>query len=340
MTNYDHLRPEWIAQYKEGTAINALSIEYNVSTYIIRKEIKDHVTIRRRIPVSEKTIQEWIALHNMGFSIKEISKKVGSSTTTVQRKLLEKGVIEVGERNKYGKYTKEWQRLYEEGKSLEEIADMYGCGRTTVTTHLCSVMEIKTVSEALRKNFLQDDYFEKINDVEKAYWLGYAFATVSFKLYETHPVLIFTTSSDKKDTLQELKEILQCKDKKIHEYVLGTVTLRLDGVKIIEDLQQKGIQEHDVDCSFIQSLPNELFFAFLRGYFKEKGFVHKETSAITLEGSPTFLYELQQLLIEKYPFSLELEEKDVDTFYMHIYQQDSIHTFLKWLEHPKQECMK
>lgn len=135
---------------------------------------------------------------------------------------------------------------------------------------------------------INENYFEKIDNQNKAYILGYIYADGCLTKGNN---LSFSCCFDNLESLQIIKNELQsehkiCKDINHSSYCPGATYYKLSIVnqKIYNDLIQLGVEPRKTfSCSFpdISKVPEEFVRHFIRGYFDGNGsiFCYSKTNA-------------------------------------------------------------
>lgn len=144
-------------------------------------------------------------------------------------------------------------------------------------------MEDKFMRQGVRKHYFDEDYFEIIDNEEKAYWLGFIAADgCIIKSSEYNSYRLYINISDKdKSHLELFQKCIKANDIKIQTYVNtegysskdGTVTSRivLNSYKMCMDLKKYNIHERkSYDIQF-PDIREDLKPHFLRGYFDGDG---------------------------------------------------------------------
>ena len=224
----------------------------------------------------------------------------------------------------------EAEKLYISGKTLKEIGQYFGVSDETIRQKfLKNNVEIKSLKIAKRKYSLNEDFFEVIDDENKAYFLGFMYADgwvngnvmgielseqdlnilISFqKLLETEKPLIFRKA--RKNTQQ-------------NQY-----TFKISSDKIVDDLKKMGVVENKTHITKfrLDSFKNEdMVRHFIRGVFDGDGTVNK--NYVSIVGNGEFLNG-----IKKY-----LETKEIQ---FGLYDSDCKATNIKRLSFNNQKTLK
>lgn len=131
-------REEMISLYNKGYSIYSIAKKFNRSRACVRKRIGSRAKISCAINnsgITDKKIKKMNDMFNEGFTIEEISKEIGISTSSIIYRLSHSGNrtpnthVTKSEINKFIK-------LFKSGKTHAEIAGICGRGTTTVSRHL------------------------------------------------------------------------------------------------------------------------------------------------------------------------------------------------------------
>lgn len=224
---------------------------------------------------------------------------------------------------------------------------------------VCKIKEPLIENEALYKSkygkyTVNQDYFEKIDNEWKAYWLGFLYAdgcvTIKNQNGKMKYALSLALCSEDKAHIEKFAHSLQSnapikvnptnyKDKKY-------VRLLITNKKICEDLSKLGcIPLKTLTLIFpkIGQVPDNLLRHFIRGYFDGDGCVHinkkKREASINFVGTLEFLTKVQQILEKECDFRpVKLQRKknnkayslqygylrSIEKFYRYLYKDCNI----------------
>lgn len=202
---------------------------------------------------------------------------------------------------------------YSKGESVLKISRDLSIGYYTVYNYL------KSNGFAIRKNDFtakkyqcDSDYFAKIDNEEKAYWLGFIYADgyLSKTQYKSD---VFGIALSKIDLphLERFKKdigfngpILGYTSSKGYSLHTEYVRITIRDQKVCQDLEKCGVFYHKTNILQFPDdsiVPNDLVSHFIRGYFDGDGcFTYhinangKLMSSIKICGTPKFLTELKK----------------------------------------------
>jgi len=200
----------------------------------------------------------------------------------------------------------------------KEIVDLYLNGELTKKIsskfNICSqtvynVLEKQGIYRKGNKHRLHKfniNYFEKIDSVDKAYFLGLLIADgynsensveIALKEEDKHILEIFANFVNYTGLIRFLKKRL-----KNHE---NKYRLRLNSVKMCKDLANLGCIRAKSHCAYFPDIPEEFHSHFIRGVFDGDGSVyinqkHKNSNTlrITFTGNDKLILKIQEILIK------------------------------------------
>ena len=200
-------------------------------------------------------------------------------------------------------------KMYQNNISLRQIAEKTHHSRAALSQMLEHLGIKKTKGNHYRKYFFDFNYFEKIDDEKKAYWLGFLYADGNIVKQDNrgYGEQEFKISVAKRD-----EEILE----KYKEDLKSTYPLRYDesshkqnpknqiqvicsyrSQKTVEDLKKLGcVENKSLILTFPneQQVPNEFIYDFIRGYFDGDGSItsYQGKYNINIVGTKDFISKL------------------------------------------------
>lgn len=158
--------------------------------------------------------------------------------------------------------------LYQQGQTHQEIANLLGVSRVCILNAL-KREGIQSRPSGDRKFFFNENFFEKIDSEEKAYWLGFIYADGSVN-HKTYSLEIELASIDK-GHLQKLAFIIGY-DGEITKTRQGKACrIRLHSRKLASDLKSLGIIRNKTNRLVEPVLEESLRKHFWRGVFDGDG---------------------------------------------------------------------
>ena len=194
--------------------------------------------------------------------------------------------------------------LYASGLSTIKVASITGIGRGGLNAQLKKRGLIRSNKINSRKYTVQHDYFNKIDNERKAYWLGFLYAD-GYITRNRKQKFVGVTQHEK-----DLKHIEQFRTDLSATYSIGHYISTGYGVEspycrllmtsdqMFDDLQSKGVL---LRKSLILTFPNEnivsasLIHHFIRGYFDGDGSFSKSSDGgfqVNILGTKEFLQRL------------------------------------------------
>lgn len=210
------------------------------------------------------------------------------------------------------------------GTSLRKLEEETGFNRKILSREIKKYLS-KETNFSNRKYKLNENYFEKIDSSEKAYWLG--FIAADGCVYQTGSgsnVLSFNLSVKDKNHLEKfLKAIESTANIKIVKgagFGIGTdiASLQINSNKMVKDLNNLGIVQKK---SLILNKPNidEKFYNdWIRGYFDGDGSITIKlpngNSQINFLGTKEVLTFIQETLRPEKINKLQLNDLNKNSF--------------------------
>lgn len=192
---------------------------------------------------------------------------------------------------------------FENDKSIRQIARELNCGKTTVLSYMKKfdlTPQRQRYNQYGRKYQYNDDFFENIDNEEKAYWLGFIMADG----YTLH------TKKQKR-----LRIALGLKDENhLNKFLFSidsNIDIKYDGknpyvdvnsTKMCDDLSKLGIVPNKSNNEIVPEISENLLSHFIRGLFDGDGswIITKhsncETMSFDLLSSKECLYEIQSIM--------------------------------------------
>lgn len=188
-----------------------------------------------------------------------------------------------------------------EKNTIDEILAKYDSGQSITRLnkeyHTTKVRDIllqnnrvvpeskKGFGGAKRKYTLNEDYFEKLDSKDKAYFLGFIYADGFItKRSQGQNILGITLAED--EPLEKFKKYINCNKpigiyKKINSYSDKSIEhkLALISDKLVSDIEKLGVIERKTLILTFPDLSKDLIPHFIRGYFDGDGsvFLHKDS---------------------------------------------------------------
>jgi len=341
MSKYAHLTPIWVEKYKEGASIRGIAKEYGVCKSTVKRNIDPYIEQRPLSP-TKKHAPKWKELYELGWSQKEIATKYKVSQSIVAKRLNELGVVARNEsgggaKPKFDKYLDEWVRLYEEEKKpLSEIARQYNCSIMTVSNVLDKKIEKRSYSESSRTYDLNETYFSDINSKEKAYWLGFVFASGSLVPRSASYAMQVVVAGQDKAHIQAFAEAVSS-EAPIFEREDGVLHTRFYSKLMFAELEKQGLKlgkQYEMDMPTFNS--NELTRSFIMGYVDGKSTLGQKRISLEIAGAYDLLCSMNKVFEEESGASLNLIKIDINEngqsrYKLTSFSKYSVIKLLQWL---------
>lgn len=333
---YEHKKEEWAVKYNNGMSFSAIAREEGVSKSTVQSVIKDIVIKRTKSPF-EQYANTWIHLYVVeAYTITQIASKYGTSHGVVRR-MLESHGIDTGRKEgkrKYEHLVSTWITQYENGMSLHEIARTCEASAQTILTYLRETdVEIREYAESSRKYQLDETYFEKIDTDEKAYWLGFFFASGSTLEHLSSWSIQISVSGLHIDRLEAFQEVIQTDKPPLKHKGENCYSLRLNSIHLFNQLRELGLKSNKLqEQVFPSALLPEYYSSFLLGYFDGKGGFYKRE--FQLAGTKSFLASVSNILITQLGILPKLVPiyKDNEYHYrLKIWKKGDIDKLAEWI---------
>jgi intein/homing endonuclease len=233
--------------------------------------------------IDRETINIIIKLYQSGLSSIKIAALLNSKSQTITKYLKISGIEIRGPITKLSEIQKsKILELYKNGISSTKIAETFNVNNATILKFLKKEkVLIRSAEEAHRKYQINEDFFDKIDSEEKAYFIGLLYADgcnhkssnyVSLGLNERDKVLLVKLSSliYKDDSLNKIKSQDRTEQNK------GVINLlTINSKYICNKLDELGcVQAKTFKIKYPEWLHESLHRHFIRGYFDGDGCIY------------------------------------------------------------------
>jgi len=274
-------------------------MKYLYGKNFIMLKIKNHATI--------------IDQYNSGLSAVEIGKQHNVTSTTILNILKKYGINPI--KGKLQNNVSEICFAYSiENKTIVELSKQFSVNSSSIHRLLLkNKIPIRDSSMRNRKYQVDFNFFEEIDNEEKAYFLGLLYADGC--LVKNSNCFFLSLQEQDSYILEQLKECLKYtgpiktlnyKTKK--ETYKNQKLLRITNKKIYCDLINLGLfpnKSLSLKFPINNQVPNDLIFHFIRGYFDGDGSVtnSKNKPVVNFLGTFEFLSELKKRFNAEYNFN-------------------------------------
>ena len=246
----------------------------------------------RRLTREEQ--QEIIKNYNSGLTMKQCGELQGVTASTVLRVLNAYGVPK---RTKGGIYKLPESKIISEylcGMSTIAIADKYNVTCNTII-NILKVQDIKRDNRYANLS-LDINYFETIDTVDKAYFLGFLIADGSINSNDN--TVSLSLSSKDVDILKIFANCVHSSNKLYYRKDKPEVSFRVKCNKWKQDLAQYGVVPRKTDISYIPRLNLNLMSHLIRGLIDGDGWVSYKSHQIGFCGNELCVTQLRDYLVE------------------------------------------
>ena len=233
--------------------------------------------------------------------------------------------------------------MYQNNMSLREIERLTHHGRPQIAKMLEN-FGIKTTSgNHYRKYFFDFDFFEKIDNELKAYWLGFMYAdgcVLPQNKYGEQEIQLTLAKQDEQSIIDfkyDLKSTYpirydDSKNKK-NKNAQIQVIMKMRSQKTVEDLKKLGcVEKKSLILTFPteQQVPSKLIHHFIRGYFDGDGsiFISNNRGNISFVGTKDFITTLSTYF--NYGTIIQDQRKN-NSWYLNTAGQKSIEEYYNFM---------
>ncbi len=288
--------------YKEGKSVNQIykctDVSKPVISFLLRQAgftVKSYKGENSNSP-SKEEVNKFISLYKAGKNASEIGRELGYSYKTVLNYLEKEGLRET-KPNVTSKEIAEINTLYQSGLSSYAIADKLGISKTTALYH---IEETRPYGPIPTK--VNSDFFEEIDNQDKAYWLGIMYADGNVSSGDNSITLSVTDEGMVKAFKQVLASehnIYTRERSKENPKWKDAYTLTIFNAKLRGDLIKHGCIPNKTDSVQLPALEPELYRHFIRGIFDGDGSVWTTGNRgyFSITGYLPFLDKLQDIIV-------------------------------------------
>lgn len=229
-------------------------------------------------------------------------------------------------------------KLYKDGTSCIQLGKRYGITPGAVSSLLKTRgIEVKKNQYKARKYQLNENYFDKIDTEEKAYFLGLLYAD-GCNFPKNRVVTISLLKGDE-DILNRLNNLIYINRPLYNNGYTSTLTIC--SKKISDQLERLGcVPQKSLKLEFptLKQLPDCLMRHFIRGYFDGDGCIYlnlkrNQNAVVNITSSTLFSVGLKEYLksILDVNFNLQILKKNNKTATIQMNGNLQVKKFLDWL---------
>ena len=237
---------------------------------------------------------------------------------------------------------------YSLGVNNKQLCEKYNKSRSYIQQVLLRHnIKLRKGSEITKKYNINENYFENIDDNNKAYILGLIFAdgnlyknTVRLNLIETDSHILYDISSkiyfDDNYQISILKGRFKLWNN-ISYYTKQQKVLVFTRKKIGDDLKKHGLLEKKSLIIRFPSIDDKYYKDFIRGYFDGDGCFYtstkyKNNNRIQIISNEIFINSLKKIIETKLNISCIIKKNKIEKiFRLNIYGNIKVKKFLDWI---------
>jgi transposase len=263
---------------------------------------------RKGKPVKNKYTDyysDWINKYQQGVECRDIAVEYGCSPTTVSRVIRTRNIKRHIVKQSVNYET--FSNLYSDGISAPEIASKFGCSDYCVYRALgLSGLERRDNSHARRKYSLDESFFDVINTIPKAYWLGFISADGCISS-NANRLIIDLSAKDSNTIYQFLSDLKSDISPNFYKGGMGktrnAVRISINNKNLINTLKLHGITPRkSLTLNFCENVPGSLRNGYIRGYFDGDGSLYFDKAKkpyFALVGTTMFLKSVQDTMVDE-----------------------------------------
>lgn len=244
-------------------------------------------------------VERWRGLYNSGNNFSDIARLYNTDPTVVRQKFQVLGLYDTKAFDTTDEQKQLMNQLYKSGLSSRAVAEKMNLSKTTVLEYLDGARE----PSSFRIYSVNEDFFENIDNQEKAYWLGVLYAD-GYNSEERRYVRFGQAKKDK-ELVYKFKNILEAEHPVVfnerHGKVQDFYQISVSSVKLSRDLARHGCMQNKTFKTEFPNIPEELYSHFIRGYFDGDGSIWNSSGYpnISITGNIGLLERIQEILMEE-----------------------------------------
>lgn len=304
----------------------------------------------KRLSIQE--IDQIIILYKQGVSPTEIGKKYNIFSNSVNRIIRRHDSTLTKTKKINNEIKQQIVKMYQEGISSEAIAKKYNINASTVCRILKKLnIKLRSSEENKRKYKINTNFFEKIDNEAKAYFLGFLYAdgfVSNNNDNKNYYQISICLSSKDRDILEKFSTLIynfdKIKDfsKKSYnsEQLKNYSQISIYSKKMHHDLVKLGcVPNKSLTLIFPNQnqIPDYLMHHFIRGYFDGDGCLSRGIKyVVDITSSQDFLLGMIDYLNKKININFNKlqqrhKDRDTSTRSVQITKLSNIITFLSYL---------
>lgn len=224
------------------------------------------------------------------------------------------------------RYEDAYNAYFTSGLSIRDLCKKYGINRMFFGGYLLA----KGVDVYSRKSHVNDYIFEKIDNEEKAYWLGFMYADGSVCKFRTSYRIELSLQEGDIEHLRKFAKFLGLQKEPAYREKQKAYRIMFGSRKVAEDLISLGCtNKKSLTLKFPTKVPDELLQSFIRGYFDGDGCLSvikhpfKKSPNMAILGTIEFLTSLRNYLkLGEMPIK-KCKRNDSNNYYMKFHVDDA-----------------
>lgn len=284
---------------------------------------------------SKQTKENVVSLYKSGLSMAKISKNTNIGVKYIFEILHE---TETPIRTKGGIYPLNEQEIltkYKSGISASELATEYSVSWSTIINILKKYGQDR--NNRYHNLSLNTNYFNKIDTIDKAYFLG--FLLTDGNVGKKNNAISLSLKEEDREILETFSKYTG-NSNKIHERKSKPeVTWTVKNFEMKRDLAQYGVVPQKTDKTFLPILPEELMPHLIRGMIDGDGSISFRSHYIYFCGNYTCVEQLRDYLVNKLGvFSPKIIHPEPNLWSCQWSSQKDIMTIGNYIYKDKKDC--
>lgn len=296
-----------VTRYNSGESLTSLAKSERMRKETIKRYLLElGVELRlnkggKRTAIStelkELIIKDWKDGNDINLTT--LGKKYSISNKGVEKVLREANLYDTKFPDTTDEQKQLMNQLYKSGLSSRAVAEKMNLSKTTVLEYLDEARE----PSSFRIYSVNEDYFENIDNQEKAYWLGLLYADGYNS--EERGYVRFGQAKKDKELVYKFKNILEAEHPVVfnerHGKVQDFYQISVSSVKLSKDLARHGCMQNKTFKTEFPNIPEELYSHFIRGYFDGDGSIWNSSGYpnISITGNIGLLERIQEILMKE-----------------------------------------
>ena len=279
-------------------SLRNISKKLNVDRKVLSKKLKeDGLKIVKGI--SNEDLLKASNEIKQGCSLTFVANKYNVDRHTLSKKLSDYNLRNQQAYSRNKNYDNQILDMYNNNFSIEKISKELNVSTNLVW--LC-LRDNNYKINSYKKHTCNEDIFEKIDNEEKAYWLGFLYADG----YVNNNGIELTLSEIDKEHIEKFKNFLNASNNLKYKEQTKAYRLSIYSTKIAKDLTNLGCYKNKsltLQFPTEEQVPKELIHHFMRGYFDGDGCIcipkakYKPQRHFSVIGTKDFLDKYDEIIL-------------------------------------------